>query len=165
MAHYALINNQNIVVSVIVSDEDPINIEHLKKQAEDVSGRWLQTSYNTRGNVHYNPDGSPSGQPGLRKNYAGINFTYSDELDAFLPPKPYSSWILDENNYFWKAPIDQPLIVETGELTDRRIYVWKEETQSWNFAIPNEYEPMKYTLLNHSGSIISDSSPTQVKSI
>lgn len=164
MAHYALVDNQNIVVSVVVADQDPTSIDHLKTQAEDISGRWIQTSYNTRGNVHYNPDGTPSGQPGLRKNYAGIGFIYSDELDAFLSPKPYNSWILDETHYFWKAPIERPFIVVTDDLNDRRTYVWNEDKLSWEFDYVNKVK-LIYKTLNYSSDMVSDTTPPTIRTI
>ena len=104
MSHYALVNKDNIVVRVIVCDQDPMNIDIPRKEAEDMLGRWLQTSYNTHGGIHYGPDNAPSGQPGFRGNYAGIDYTYSDELDAFIPPKPHETWTLDTTIFKWKAP-------------------------------------------------------------
>ena len=107
MAHYALVNKDNVVVNVIVCDQDPTNIDITRKQSEDISGRWLQTSYNTHGGIHYNSDNTPSGQPGFRGNYAGIDFTYSDELDAFIPAQPIDpAWTLDTTTFQWKAPED-----------------------------------------------------------
>ena len=103
MSHYALVNKDNIVVRVIVCDQDPTNIDIPRKEAEDISGRWLQTSYNTRAGVHYNLDGmTPSGKPGFRGNYAGLYFTYSDELDAFIPPPPTLPCTLDPTTFQWK---------------------------------------------------------------
>lgn len=102
MAHYALVNKENVVLQVIVCDQDPTNIDVPRKLAEDVQGRWLQTSYNTRGGIHYNQDGKPSGQPGFRGNYAGIDFTYSDELDAFIPPRPNVECTLNTTTYQWQ---------------------------------------------------------------
>lgn len=129
MAHYALVDGSNTVVSVIVSDNDPILFEITQQMATEVSGRWIQTSYNTRENVHYGPDGLPDGFPGLRKNYAGIGYTYSDELDAFIPPKPpFESWVLDTDKGTWKAPVDKPDTVN--------YYVWDEATVSWKQVDP-----------------------------
>jgi hypothetical protein len=137
MAHYALVNKDNIVVRVIVCMEDPMNIDVTQKLAEDISGRWLQTSYNTHGGIHYNSDGTPSGQPGFRGNYAGLNFTYSDDLDAFIPPAPNLPCTLDTDTFQWKLSIDS------------------NPTAS----------PFSYETLNYSGTLVSDPSPTQVKSI
>lgn len=114
MAHYALVSKDNIVVRVTVCDQDPMNIDITRKQAEDVSGRWLQTSYNTRGGVHYSSDGmTPSGQPGFRGNYAGINYTYSDELDAFIPPQPGNLWTLDTTRFQWRPPVEEGIIMHS----------------------------------------------------
>jgi hypothetical protein len=77
---------------------------------------WVQTSYNTQGGQH------PEGRP-LRKNYAGIGYTYDRVLDAFIPPKPFASWVLNENTCLWGAPIARP--------TDGKIYNWDENTQQW----------------------------------
>lgn len=130
MAHYALVNQDNIVVRVIVCDQDPVNIDVPRKEAEDISGRWLQTSYNTQGGVHYNPDKTPSGQAGFRGNYAGPGFKYLDELDAFVSPSPHASWVLDDSTFQWKAPVDMPV-------DDNNFYVWEETTVSWK--IVNSY--------------------------
>ena len=111
MAHYALVNKDNVVLRVIICDQDPTNIDVPRKEAEDVEGRWLQTSYNTRAGVHYDSDGvTPSGKPGLRFNYAGINFTYSDEFDAFIPPRPSELWTLDTATFQWTPPAEEGMI-------------------------------------------------------
>ena len=126
MSHFALVNKDNIVVTVIVCDEDPELHEHTRQMSKDVSGRWLQTSYNTRGNVHYDSDGKPSGREALRKNYAGIGYTYSDELDAFIAPKPFSNWILNMTTFSWEPPIPYPT-----ENADKLVYIWHEEGEFW----------------------------------
>jgi hypothetical protein len=79
-------------------------------------GDWIQTSYNTRGGQH-----TLGGTP-LRKNYAGIGYTYNAQLDAFIPPKPYASWVLDEETCLWNAPVARP--------TDGR-YKWNEDSLMW----------------------------------
>jgi hypothetical protein len=84
-------------------------------------GTWIQTSYNTRGGVH-----SLGGTP-LRKNYAGIGYTYDSQRDAFIPPKPYASWTLDEETCLWNAPVARP----EGN------YTWNEDEQSWDL-VPQE---------------------------
>jgi len=104
MAHYALVNKDNIVLRVIVCDIDPISFNEQRKEAEAVQGRWLQTSYNTRGGIHYNQDGTPSEKPGFRGNYAGVGDTYIDELDAFVLPSPGPLWTLDTTTFQWKPP-------------------------------------------------------------
>lgn len=109
MAHFAEVDAQNQVLRVIVAEQDFINT---------LSGRWIQTSYNTHGGVH---DGN--GVP-LRKNYAGIGYTYDESRDAFIPPKPYPSWTLDEASCLWISPIPYP--------TDGKAYLWDEAGQAWN---------------------------------
>jgi hypothetical protein len=79
---------------------------------------WKQTSYNTHAGVHNN-NGTP-----LRKNHAGIGYTYDEDKDAFIPPKPYNSWILNEDTCNWEAPVAYP--------TDGGTYTWNEETTTWN---------------------------------
>ncbi len=96
MAHYAKIQD-NIVTQVIVAEQD-----FFDTFVDTSPGEWIQTSYNTHGGVH-TLDGTP-----LRKNYAGIGFSYDRTLDAFIPPKPYPSWILDEESCLWNTPIEYP---------------------------------------------------------
>ncbi len=119
MAHYAFLNMQNIVTEVIVGKEEtegPINWEiHYGNIREQVCKR---TSYNTSGGVH-----ADNGIP-FRKNYAGIGYTYDETRDAFIPPQPYDSWILNEDSCLWEAPIEYP--------TDGEKYNWNEETQTWD---------------------------------
>lgn len=91
-------------------------------------GQWLQTSYNTRGNVHYGPDGQPDGLPALRGNYAGIGFSYDSINDVFIPPQPYPSWILNSATWLWEAPVPYP--------NDGKDYSWDEATLSWVLITP-----------------------------
>ena len=121
MAHFAQIDDNNIVTQVIVVEQDVINTGLFGDPA-----RWIQTSYNTRGGVHYDQDGNPDGGVALRKNYAGIGYTYDAGRDAFVPPKPFPSWVLDEDTCWWKAPVEQPASQEGI------VYSWNEETQSWD---------------------------------
>lgn len=118
MAHFANINSDNIVTQVlVVSDNDaPRGHDFLSKDL-GLGGTWIQTSYNTRGGEHSN-GGTP-----LRKNYAGIGYTYDSGRDAFIPPKPYASWVLDESSCLWNAPVAYP--------TDGKMYSWDESTTSW----------------------------------
>ena len=85
---------------------------------------WKQTSYNTHGGVHDN-GGTP-----LRKNHAGIGYTYDEDRDAFIPPKPYNSWVLNEDTCIWEAPIAMPTI----ELEDNQCYFWNETNQTWDIV-------------------------------
>lgn len=108
MAHYAKVEN-GVVTNVIVADEDVIG--------SGVFGSgWVQTSYNTRGGVH------PENRP-MRKNFAAVGYTYDNVRDAFIPPKPYESWTLNEETCLWDAPVSQP--------TDGKVYNWDEATTSW----------------------------------
>ena len=122
MAHYSFLNMQNIVTEVIVGKDEtdgPTNWEmHYGNIREQVCKR---TSYNTRGGVH-----SKGGTP-FRKNYAGIGYTYDFARDAFIPPKPFDSWTLNENSCLWEAPVAMP--------DDGQQYEWDEETTSWDLII------------------------------
>ena len=117
MSHFAQIDENNVVVQVIVIEQEDINTGEWGDPAT-----WIQTSYNTLGGVHYGPDGKPDGGIALRKNFAGIGFTYDPIKDAFIPPKPRNSWILDENTCTWNPPIPKP---EDGN------YWWDEDNISW----------------------------------
>jgi len=108
MAHFAKIEN-NLVTNVIVASQEV---------ADTYDGTWVQTSYNTRGNVHYGQDGNADGGVALRGNYAGVGYTYDATNDVFYPPKPYASWILT-NKWLWNAPITYP--------DDDKIYNWDED--------------------------------------
>ena len=107
MAHYAKIENE-IVTNVIVAEQDFIDTQE---------GMWVQTSYNTHGGQH-----TLGGTP-LRKNYAGIGHTYDSTRDAFIPPTPYASWVLNEDTCLWEAPVVYP---DNG-----KIYTWDESTTNW----------------------------------
>jgi hypothetical protein len=111
MGHFAKIINGK-VIEVIVAESEFFEIF-----VDNTPGKWLQTSYNTRGGVHLE-----GGEP-LRKNYAGIGYDYDITRDAFIPPKPYFSWILNEDSCLWEAPIPFP--------TDGNAYSWDEDNQIW----------------------------------
>lgn len=110
MAHFAHITN-GIVDQVIVIDEETLALGYWGDPSE-----WKQTSYNTHGGQH------PEGRP-LRKNYAGVGYSYDEQRDAFIPPKPFASWLLNETTCLWEAPTLMP--------TDNKMYQWNEETLSW----------------------------------
>jgi len=115
LAHFAQLNEENIVTRVIVvANQDTADKDGVENEAIGIEfctnllgGTWKQTSYN--GNI--------------RKNYAGVGFKYDATLDVFISPQPYASWILDETTAKWKAPVDYP--------TDGKSYDWNESTQSW----------------------------------
>jgi hypothetical protein len=119
MAHYAFINDQNIVTEVITGkDETDTTLDWEQHYAEFRPGMICRrTSYNTLGNEH-RTNGTP-----YRKNYAGIGYTWDETRDAFIPPKSYTSWILNETTCLWEAPIPMP--------SDGMVYTWNEETLSW----------------------------------
>ena len=119
MSHFAEIDNDGKVLRVIVAEQDFID----SGTVGDASN-WVQTSYNTRSGVHYDPNSkTPDGEIALRKNYAGVGYTYDTSRDAFISPKPYPSWVLNEGTCQWNAPVDYP--------DDGEIYRWKEDTISW----------------------------------
>ena len=109
MSHFAKVNAQGIVEKVIVAEQD--FIDTLSDASE-----WIQTSYNTYAGAH------PENRP-LRKNFAGIGYTYDAGRDAFVPPKPYASWVLNEDTCLWDAPVPRP--------DDGQRYAWDEGTISW----------------------------------
>ncbi len=120
MSYYAKVVN-GIVTKVLKAD-----IEFINTFEDGTPGEWIQTSYNTRGNVHYLPNSNtPSGQPPLRGNFAGPGSIYDKENDVFYSPKPYPSWTLDTNIWNWKPPIPCPFH-EGGPL-----YIWDESIQNW----------------------------------
>ena len=114
MSHFAKVEN-GIVVEVIVAEQDVID-------SGIFGDGWVQTSYNTYAGQH------PEGRP-LRKNYAGIGYTYDLDRDAFIPPKPFVSWVLDEETCLSKSPVPYPTDVGTEE--NPKIYLWDEPTTSW----------------------------------
>jgi len=122
MAHFAEINSENVVIRVIVAEQDFID-----SGAVGDSSNWIQTSYNTRGGVHYAPNShTPDDGVALRKNYAGVGMTYDRERDAFIPIKPYDSWLLNDDTCQWDAPVAYP--------DDGKFYKWNEDGQSWDLS-------------------------------
>jgi hypothetical protein len=115
MAHFAQLNDENIVTQVIVvANQDTADKDGVENEAIGAAfcnnllgGTWKQTSYHAK----------------IRKNYAGIGYKYDATLDAFIPPQPFASWVLDEATAQWKAPVDYP--------TDGKVYSWDEATTSW----------------------------------
>lgn len=116
MSHFANIDENNIVTQVLVG-EDTMTNEGYDFIVETFGGTWVKTSFNTYEGVH-----QKGGKP-LRKNYAGIGYTYDVKRDAFIPPKPYASWVLNEETCVWNAPIPEP--------KDGNLYDWNEKTQKW----------------------------------
>lgn len=129
MAHFAKLDENNIVVFVTVGrDEDDGKENELTVRTGDI---YKQTSYNTRGGVYYNIDGTVSldQSKSLRKNFASVGYFYNEQLDAFIPPKPFESWILNEDTCQWNAPVPYPTDVGTPENPKR--YTWDETQTSW----------------------------------
>jgi hypothetical protein len=126
MAHFAQLDENNVVTQVIVvSNADTADANGVEKESIGVAfcekllgGTWKQTSYN--GN--------------FRKNYAGIGYTYNAEIDAFVPPKPYASWVLDEDTAQWNAPVPMPEDAGTGEPPKQ--YRWDEDATNWVEIVP-----------------------------
>lgn len=125
MAHFAKIDEQNIVQQVIVvgneNSPDPFPQSEPAGQAFisalGLDGTWMQTSYNGT----------------FRKNYAGIGYTYDEQRDAFIPPKPFESWVLNEDTCLWNAPVPYP--------DDGKLYLWDEASASWMLAPESEEPP------------------------
>tara|TARA_B100000929_G_scaffold23981_1_gene17962 strand:- start:99 stop:587 length:489 start_codon:yes stop_codon:yes gene_type:complete len=118
MSYFAKVID-NKVVKVIAAEQEFINIYD-----DGLGGEWIQTSYNTFGGKHYDPEtGLEDDKPPLRKNYAGLDFTYDRENDAFIPPKPFSSFVFNEETFRWDPPIPYPEGMSGG----LHRYIWNEE--------------------------------------
>ena len=124
MAHYAFLDQNNIVTEVIVGkDEGEDGVDWEAHYATFRGQVCKRTSYNTYGNVHLT-GGTP-----FRKNYAGVGFSYNQNLDAFIPPSPFASWVLNETTGLWEAPIPLPEDEGTGD--PPKIYFWNEMFRTW----------------------------------
>ena len=117
MSHFAKVTDGK-VTQVIVAEK-----EFFDTYVDSTPGEWIQTSYNTRGGVHYGQDGNPDGGVALRGNYAGIGYTYDRTNDVFYAPQPYPSWKISAPTWTWEAPVAMP--------TDGKQYSWDEATTSW----------------------------------
>ena len=121
MSHYAKVLDGK-VVQVIVAEADFFNTF-----VDTSPGTWIQTSYNTRGGIHYGQDGQPDGGVALRGNYAGIGFVYDQANDVFYEPQPFPSWLLNETTWTWEALTPYP--------TDDKMYSGDEASQTWEEVI------------------------------
>ena len=121
MSHFAKVVDGK-VVNVIVAEPEFFN--HF---VDSSPGQWIQTSYNTRGNKHYDQNNQEDDIPPLRGNFAGIGYTYDITHDVFYSPQPYASWTLNESNWTWEPPVAMP--------KDGKTYQWNESEQSWNEII------------------------------
>jgi hypothetical protein len=117
MSHYAKVLNGK-VIQVIIAEPEFFNTF-----TDTSPGQWIQTSYNTRGGIHYGQDGNPDGGTALRGNYASIDYIYDLTHDVFYAPKPYPSWALNQSTWLWESPIPYP--------NDGKSYKWDEGTISW----------------------------------
>lgn len=123
MAHWAELDSDNKVIRVLVTENNADEGYSFLMSA--FGGRWVKTSYNTYAGQH-----ATGGTP-LRKNYAGVGYTYDEQRDAFIPRKPFASWILNEQTCQWQAPIPYP--------TDGKDYGWDEELGDWvEVELPTE---------------------------
>lgn len=121
MAHYALLNSKNIVISVFVGRDENDGDENWESVYSTLYGKTCKrTSYNTRAGIHTN-GGTP-----FRKNYAGVGYKYYISKDAFVPPKPFTSWTLNDTTCLWEAPVAYP--------TDGNEYRWNEDNQTWDLV-------------------------------
>lgn len=120
MAHYAVLDSNNTVTQVIVGKTE-VSTNWEAYYGSKFGQTCKRTSYNTRAGVHI------EGGTAFRKNYAGIGYTYDETRDAFIPPKPYNSWVLNEDSCTWDAPVAMP----TDPLEEGQFYKWDEETTSW----------------------------------
>jgi hypothetical protein len=134
MAYFAKLNSENIVETVIsinnavITDSNGIEQEQLGvdfiNQLYKTNDIWKKTSYNTKGGKYFNSDNTLGDQSkAFRKNYAGIGYIYDSNRDAFIPPKPYNSWVLNESTCLWNAPVAYP--------QDGKRYTWNEEILNW----------------------------------
>jgi hypothetical protein len=120
VSHFAKVLDGK-VIQVIVAEPD-----FFDTFVDSSPGSWIQTSYNTRGNIHYGQDGEPDGGEALRGNYAGVGYTYDAVDDVFYALQPYASWTLDQTTWLWDAPVPYPV--------DGQRYDWDEATISWVLA-------------------------------
>ena len=142
MAYFAKLNSDNVVMTVLkVDDADCLDSNNNESEATGVAflvnvtgwTSWKQTSYNTKEGKHYTPDGntlSETQSKAFRKNYAAVGYTYDSTKDAFIPPKPFSSWVLNETKCVYEAPVAYPTTISYG--TDSfYIISWDETNQRW----------------------------------
>lgn len=132
MAHYALIDSNSVVVNVFVGKDEGTDGVDWEAYYAPEGFIVRRTSFNTYGGVHYDELGLPSltQEKAIRKNYAGIGFTYDSERDAFIPPQPFISWVLNNDTCQWEAPVPMP--------DDNFTYTWDEETVSWVRGEPRQ---------------------------
>jgi hypothetical protein len=127
MAHYAQINSDNIVTQVVTLDNSVPNGSNFLNEL--FGGTWVQTSFNTRGGIHYAPNSTePDSEPQLGYNYAGIGYNYDPITNAFYSPQPFNSWVLNTTTYYWEAPTPPG---PAPQAYPPSFYEWDETTLSW----------------------------------
>ena len=131
MAHFVKLNAENYVIFVTVArDEDENREVEISQETGEI---YKRTSYNTRGGVHYQADNNTPSidqSKSFRKNYAGIGYYYDSIRDAFIPPKPFPSWTLNEDSCLWDSPVPYP--------NDGKMYRWNEDIVNWEIVEPSE---------------------------
>lgn len=126
MSHFAKVDNGKVITIIKAEAEFFLPVSEGGSGFVDSSpGTWIQTSFNTKGNIHYDQDGTPDGGVALRGNYASIGGNYDFENDVFYDKQPFPSWVLNTNTWLWEPPV--PLPAEAHENPVR----WDEETKSW----------------------------------
>jgi len=132
MSHFAEIDEDDMVIRVLKCTQDEINNSGLYGD----SSRWIQTSYNTYGGKHYDPETmEEDGETPLRKNYAGPGYYYDRTRDAFIPPIEYPSWVVNEDTCLWEAPVPEPtrdVFLEADGTNNGSWYEWNEEKKTWD---------------------------------
>ena len=142
MAHFAKLGINSKVIGVeVVADADCKNADNIEDETvgiqflENIHGwpLWKKTSYNTRGGKHYQQDGTESADQSkaLRKNYAGIGYTYDEDRDAFIPPKLHASWVVNETTCVWEAPVAYPSVTTYGDPAKPYVISWDETNTRW----------------------------------
>jgi hypothetical protein len=135
MASFAKLDNNNIVIQLVAVvnevikdsngiEQEQLGINFLKTLYNEPNANWKQSSYNTNAGVH------SLGGTSFRKNHAGIGYTYDETRDAFIPIKPYNSWVLNESTCRWESPVIRPELTQEQK-DNNQYYTWNEETQSW----------------------------------
>jgi hypothetical protein len=126
MSHWAEVDENNIVIRVTVGDNNDLNgDEGYQWLIDNLGGRWIKASYNTFRGTHLK-EGNP-----VRKNYPGVGYFYDEGLDAFIPPKPFPSWIINKDKGDWEAPIPYPGEVSEDPHVANVEYMWDEENGMW----------------------------------
>ena len=123
MAHFALVDSNNIVTFVTVGRDEDNEVDISTRTGQT----YKKTSYNTRGGIHYGQDGQPDNGVAFRANYAGLGYTYDSTNDVFYAPKPYASWTIGAPTWVWQAPVPYP--------TNGKTYTWNETNQTWNVVV------------------------------